>query len=487
MANYILQLKRNASFYPDKGTAIERLKAKLETALEGEPIISTYLKDGDEFILLGIKGVAGKYQIFEGSRFGADGKSIEIPSAVKDAIDKALEDVKSDAGTYTDFGKVEDKLEAIDATINAMDYSGATGGSVITQVTQEDGKISATASNLASADKTVTVNGLDLKVNVDNNTIKVNGSGALYVDPAATSVTGKDAVKVTDIATGKQVELVIAAANKVLTQTTTGLDTTLGLNFVKASDNTADGANKGKAVIQLTGVGGAVLGEFDATDLVMDGVLDRVEYDKVNGTITFTWSAAAGKTATTVDLKEYIKPYSNGDGLDLTEQVFSVKVKDGDKYLTVDTNGVASKGIDEAITAAIEALDSTKGDATVQAGKHVAVQVVQTDGKIETLTVAENDIASAAALATAEGKITALETAIGEGGSVESQITSAIEALDNTDTVVEGQYVTKVDTVDGIATPSRRALLSSDDNNALSLGTTDKGLYLSTTLDCGTY
>lgn len=269
---------------------------------------------------------------------------------------------------------------------------------------------------LKSSDKTVKVgDDYDLTVNIDGTTIvKDESTGALSVASKALTMTGKDAVKVSDLETGKQVELVIATANKVLTQTTAGLDTTLGLKFVKASDNTADGTNKGKAVVQLTGVGNAVLGEFDASDLVMDGVLDSVAYDKDNGTITFTWNADAGKTATTVDLKEYIKPYSNGDGLNLTEQVFSVKVKDGDKYLTVNENGVASKGIDEAITAA------------------VLVETNRAEG-------AEGAL---------ESRIESLEEAVGED-SVEDQITEAIEALDASEVGGDGKFIQAIKQEDG--------------------------------------
>lgn len=47
----------------------------------------------------------------------------------------------------------------------------------------------------------------------------------------------------------------------------------------------------------------------------------------------------------------------------------------------------------------IAALDATVGSTTVDTGKHVAVQVVETDGKLTGLTVTENDIASAQGLA----------------------------------------------------------------------------------------
>lgn len=53
---------------------------------------------------------------------------------------------------------------------------------------------------------------------------------------------------------------------------------------------------------------------------------------------------------------------------------------------------------DAKVTAAVKALDATVGSTTVEDGKHVAVEVVETDGKLTGLTVTENDIASKAAL-----------------------------------------------------------------------------------------
>lgn len=60
----------------------------------------------------------------------------------------------------------------------------------------------------------------------------------------------------------------------------------------------------------------------------------------------------------------------------------------------------------------IAALDATVGSTTVDTGKHVAVQVVETDGKLTGLTVTENDIASAQALTDEIARAKAAETEI---------------------------------------------------------------------------
>ena len=71
-----------------------------------------------------------------------------------------------------------------------------------------------------------------------------------------------------------------------------------------------------------------------------------------------------------------------------------VRVKNGAQSYTIYDNEASS----QEIATAIANLDATVGATSVESGKHVAVQVVETDGKLTALTVTENDIASAQAL-----------------------------------------------------------------------------------------
>ena len=61
--------------------------------------------------------------------------------------------------------------------------------------------------------------------------------------------------------------------------------------------------------------------------------------------------------------------------------------------------------IADANQSVVDGLDATVGSTTVDTNKHVAVQVVETDGVLTGLTVTENDIASASALTTLDGAV----------------------------------------------------------------------------------
>ena len=99
----------------------------------------------------------------------------------------------------------------------------------------------------------------------------------------------------------------------------------------------------------------------------------------------------------------------------------------------IGTGGEVGSQID----AKINALDATVGDASVAEGKHIAVQVVETDGKITAVNVAESDIASAQALNAEIQRATEAEQALAnsvdalaaaETGRV-SKLETKVEAL----------------------------------------------------------
>ena len=289
-----------------------------------------------------------------------DGETID--DRIEDAVGDLKDEILGDATTFTDLGKVEDAIEA-------MDLTEVTG--VVTKLSQTDGKVSAEA------------------VAVGNGLKK----------------------------TATALEVSIAEADKILSTSSNGLLSTLSLKFVKAADNTADGANKGKAVIQLVGKDNTLVSEIDATDLVMDGVLDKVELE--GSELTFTWNSAANKEDTTIDLANYIKAYTAGAGLALTGQAFSVKLKaEGEKYLELTSGGeLASKGIDTAISTA------------------VAAETSRAEGAESAL----------------EERIEDLEEAVGED-SVEDQITEALGELTLAEQGGTGKYVKSVKQENGKVT-----------------------------------
>ena len=161
----------------------------------------------------------------------------------------------------------------------------------------------------------------------------------------------------------------IAADDKVLSLTDKLISATVSLDY-----------DEDAKAIKLYGKDSVELGSVDATPFIKDGMLDDVEYNADNNTLTFTWNTSAGKTEDTVVLSDIIEPYTAGKGLELDGNEFKVKLADGsESFLTISEDGLKLAGIADAIaTAKSEAI----ADAATAAAGIYATQTAL--GELET-------------------------------------------------------------------------------------------------------
>lgn len=143
------------------------------------------------------------------------------------------------------------------------------------------------------------------------------------------------------------------------------LGATVGLTYY--TDTTGE---KPVYEIRLTGKNNEVISTIDAKSFVKDGMLDSVELvanpaNQAAGTyLVLTWNTEAGLSEPMyVPVTDLIDVYTAGDGIDITGKVVKAVVKSNDPYIEVTTEGIASKGIDNAITIAKNAVVGTTEDA----------------------------------------------------------------------------------------------------------------------------
>lgn len=185
-----------------------------------------------------------------------------------------------------------------------------------------------------------------------------------------------------------------------------------------------------------------------------------------------------------IDVSAFLKEAEFKDGLQVNGGVVSVKLGQGldfgdeaenksikvkidstsESFLTVGADGVKLAGVQDAIDAKVAALDVT--DAAVE-GQYVAA-IQETDGIVsvkERKNVSEavlknyakgSDASAVAATDTVNQAISKLENQVDAAKTAASTgITTAIEALANTDTAEGGKVVTAVSTANGIAQPTK--------------------------------
>lgn len=410
---YTLQLKRHLN-YENKAEALAGLQAYLTTtAAVGEPAIATYgggQTIDAEKVLFGIKGAKG-YTIFN-----ADA----IPSEVQGALDAAIAAIKGGEDSaindaYDTIKEIADALvkingdgegsiakakqdaknyadTQIDTAVKALDVTdAAVAKSFVTEVSEADGKIAVKRGAITSQDKTVVIGdgadgGIDLKANVDGTTIVVNDGVMSVASAALVQYVGQDAIAVSEEHGGqKTISLKLNGTDKVLTPTTDGLLANINLTW----DNT-DG-------LKLIGKGGAEIATVPAADFIKDGMLQNVELkvattkapiaNKTSGTfLVFTFNTDAGNKVINLDVTSLIDVYTAGDGISVTGKVIAAKLDDStEAFLTVGPNGIKLSGVQDAINAAKQnvqtAIDKVESSVGLAAdGSHIPASGNYTSG-----------------------------------------------------------------------------------------------------------
>ena len=138
--------------------------------------------------------------------------------------------------------------------------------------------------------------------------------------------------------------------------------------------------------ISLTGIDGEEIAGFDASVFVEDGVLQDVEYNADTRELTFTWNVVIGTEGDkiiyktdVVSIADLVDVYTAGNGLDLTDNKFSVKIAEGSEaFLSVDANGLKLSGVQSAI-------DAAKDAAIEDAKKYAEASAVYTKEEVNDL------------------------------------------------------------------------------------------------------
>ena len=342
-----------------------------------------------------------------------------------------VETLKGDvADLETAIGEVDKKVDAIDlspyATTESVnvalgDYVSKTGYVAYSQ--DEKDKLAGIASGA--------------QVNVIEKVI-FNGN-EVVVDAGTKSVTLNTPL---DVVRG------LADEEKVLSldEATGKLGATVGLTYY----TNVEGENP-VYEIRLTGKGGEVIASIDAKDFVKDGMLSDVKLvanpsDKPAGTyLVFTWNTELGESNPMyVPVTDLIDVYTAGDGIAIDGKTIKAKVKSGDTYIEVTTEGIASKGIDNAILNAKNAvigLDTdTESALTIQGVKKYAANLVSTlsgtvEDKVDTTTY--NQFVEDTNKAIAAIKVTDVDTTASNGVVLTKSEAGVVGVSVNVDTLTE--------------------------------------------------
>ena len=371
---------------------------------------------------------------------------------------------------------VEGAKRYADELKNQMDYTGVTTGDgvYVTNVTQSDGIVSATTATLPtvtgeveskkvvmsvsedkgeiavtkgtieSSDKTVVIgdltegNGIDFKVNIDNDTLVADESTGV-ISVASTALTqyvgDEDTIHISaaDAQNNKTVSSLLT-----IKEVSTGVPDTVAHRYMLAGT----GTTKIGEYIDIPKDSALVNFYLGHVDDLLEGTTAQTEESTTStvvpgsGDTALVWimQLANGKyKLTAVDVHSFIDEaeFASGVTWDSTDKkvkgvVDSTSEKDSQStpvdFLTVGENGFKISGIKDEIDRKINVLDATGGTQTIATDKHIAVEVIEANGLITTVTVTEDNIADADDLAELSGKtITAITST---NGSITASISN---------------------------------------------------------------
>ena len=461
---------RNQDVNITRDAAIALLNGHKGEASDGTALLARYTVSGEVKTIVGFVYVTGSTHsitIFDTEGASGDVEELrkEINAKLGDGITSAntataqLAALSGNPSTSTSAEtSVEGAKRYADAKILELDYTGVTTGTgvYVTNVTQADGIVSATTATLPtitgeveskkvvmsvsedkgeitvtkgaieSSDKTVVIgdlaegNGIDFKVNIDNDTLVADEStGVISVASAALTqyVGDEDTIHIS--AADEQNNKIVSSL-LTIKEVSTGVPDTVAHRYMLAGT----GTTKIGEYIDIPKDSALVNFYLGHVDDLLEGTTAQTEESTSStvvpgsGDTALVWimQLADGKyKLTAVDVHSFIDEaeFASGVTWDSTAKkvkgvVDSTSEKDSQStpvdFLTVGENGFKISGIKDEIDRKINALDATGGTQTIATDKHVAVEVVEANGLITAVTVTEDNIADANDLAELSGK-----------------------------------------------------------------------------------
>lgn len=333
--NRILQLKRNGAVYASRQAAIDNIGQFASDLKNGEVIIASYTDENAENQKADMLIVKALDKVFHidtqeildklGTRYNealsfGDGK-LSGATTYKNAI-TTLEDIINENEEA-----IEELIESLSATSVANDNK------VVSDVTQTNGKITATVKNITD-------------VKLDGYEIATVVSEVADTDTLGQAL-GKLQKSIDEIGTGTGAKLdeLSGKVETLSAKTITSVEDTSTIDFTE--DNASDGTKKIKADVKISASNGNIIlantdGIFTQVDynpttnaLIVNGdekplnagsVIDSMVYSAASESLVITYHDTSGGTHTVVaPLGDLITEYDFDDETKTSESNYNVK------------------------------------------------------------------------------------------------------------------------------------------------------------------
>ena len=536
---------RNGSLYANRDAALTGLSRQtLSTEQDGSMILARYGSGDDVKTLVGIVYAKGSNKSItivdiEGASGSVDALRQEINAKLGTSFISSSNTVEAnltalsgsssdDSGKTSVAGAKAYAKDYTDEQIGALEYSlEAAAGSFIKSVSQSDGKLSATTEAMPTVAVISGTGQAITAVSQSNGTISAV-AGDITAEHVTVADSGNKFTATTVEGVLAEIDAAYKAADTAIIGGASDSANTLGeieriINQMKTDEKTytiekienglASNVREAYKLVDEDGAqSGATINIYKDSSLANVELTDHDDSGHTGQYIKFTYNTDSGTTDVVyLDVSSFLveAEFKNGLQVNSSGEV-SIKLDtNGDdtgegKFLTVGANGLKLDGVTDAISTATEnavnALDATVTGST--SGSHITISIEELNGKLvqSGLTIQENDIASASALASEIEHRKAVDGVNGDAytadttanyisGSSVNSLYAADKALDGALKTVDDAMLTGVAAGNGIEVSTKSgksqtisAKVNDDggivnDENGLHLGYIDAGEY----------
>lgn len=367
-------------------------------------------------------------------------------------------------------------LSKLQGQINSLDLAVVSGdGEVITAVSENDGKVSASK----TAIKDVVLTGYTLDTATTGaiaSTDNIEAALNKLENKAAAITIGNDdgSINVTAAVTGTDINVNIKSGEKVIAKDgNAGIYTNIAISAATAEEMAGLSTNV-KEAYKLVATNGDRLGEFikiykDSSlvnlylghvDDLLSGTTAQTEESSTSavtpgsGSEALVWIvqlANGNYKLAAVDVESFLQEseFASGVTADSATHIVhgvvdtaSEEDESNNPFLTVGANGFKVSGIKDAIDTKINKLDAvvtggtTAGTATTG---HIQVTVGEADGKLTGITVTETNVADKDKLETLSGKTFTVATS--SNASITTAVTAASDGTKSVDLITDASKI----------------------------------------------
>ena len=420
---------RNQTPFESREVARQALVDNKGVAEDGTSLLARYTVSGEVKTIVGYVAVVGETHHLtiidvEGGSEDVEKLREEINAKLGEGITSAntataqLAALSGNGSSTSAETSVEGAKRYADELKNQMDYTGVTTGDgvYVTNVTQSDGIVSATTATLPSVTDTKEAKKVVVSVSEDKGTISIergtiSSSAETIVltdntDGGVNFEVNIDNETIVQDENNKKLKVASAALTQYV-----GDEDTIHISAVDPTDNTKTISSpltiqkvttglseEVKEEYHLVGASGTTIG--DPVKIYKDSHIVSITYITDTGdthyqNLEYVYLDASGATKTEyVDISMLVLEAEFASGLTIENHVARGVVDPASEpFLTVGVDGFKLSGVQDAIDDAVADLDATVSNSGNSG--HVGVEIVEEDGKLISVTVSENDIASA--------------------------------------------------------------------------------------------